>query len=126
MHKVLLKLELLETQPNFLRVSITRYTHTKHAPSLNTHCILKHHKFTFSSTITSLRIQFIFKSVPGPPFGRLLIQARSLFTALSLIIFSLLASFLAKCSSAPPAAILDLWTTCCSSAYEVLEKPRCG
>lgn len=46
------------------------------------------------------------ETVPGPSFGRLLIQALSLLTALSRILFSLFANFFAKCSSAPPAAIL--------------------
>ena len=51
---------------------------------------------------------FQYTSLPGPSFGRLLIQARSLFTALSRIFFSLFANFFAKCSSAPPAAIFVL------------------
>ena len=51
---------------------------------------------------------FQYTNLPGPSFGRLLIQARSLFTALSRIFFSLFANFFAKCSSAPPAAIFVL------------------
>ena len=51
---------------------------------------------------------FQYTNLPGPSLGRLLIQARSLFTALSRIFFSLFANFFAKCSSAPPAAIFVL------------------
>ena len=60
---------------------------------------------TFLYICSRLLKKFV-SNLPGPSFGRLLIQALSLFRALSLIFLSLFASFLAKCSSAPPAAML--------------------